>query len=97
MKGVVRDVETWTGHWGIWTFSGRPREPLESDKQASDGSDVCFTKITLTVGSGADGRCLLLARAGGGGARGGMVADQVGDTEDPTKVRAVGLERIRRV
>lgn len=67
MKGVVRDMETWTGHWGIWTFSRRPRELLESDKQASDGSDVCFTKITLTVGSGADGGCLLLARAGGGG------------------------------
>lgn len=33
----------------------------------------------------------------GWGARGGMVADQVGDTEDPTKVRAVGLERIRQV
>ena len=33
----------------------------------------------------------------GWGAREGMVADQVGDTEDPTKVRAVGLERIRQV
>lgn len=53
-------------------------------------SDVPFIKIASTAGSGwMEGVCWSW-----GGAFGATVAVQAGDTEVPTKVRAVGTERV---